>query len=102
MFVIEDELHAEHQGEFADRETAMAELERRAQIPWDQPPNVAPCTSWRTCGRNYELVQYDDKQSPWRELDRIRVLEISAAGIKWAADFGNDDKTRGGKSPTSA
>jgi hypothetical protein len=35
MFVIEDELHAEHQGEFSDRETAMAELERRTQIPWD-------------------------------------------------------------------
>lgn len=102
MFVIEDELHAQTQGEFPDRDAALAELERRAQIPWDQAPNVAPCTSWRTCGRNYELVEYDDKQFPWRELSRVSVLEISAAGIKWGGDFGKKSNTGGNKSPTSA
>ena len=102
MFVIEDELHSETQGEFSDREAALAELERRAEIPWDQAPNVAPCTSWRTCGRNYESVQYDDKQSPWKELERISVLEISAEGIKWLGNLGSDAKTRGSEPPTGA
>jgi hypothetical protein len=77
MFVIEDELHAEPQGEYPDREAALAELQRRARIPWDQEPNLAPCLSWRTCGRNYEVIHYDDKQSPWKELSRISVLEVS-------------------------
>ena len=85
MFVIEDALHAESHGEFADKDAALAELRRRAAIPWDQPPNAAPCTSWRTCGRQFELVQYDSTQSPWKELNRVGVLEISAAGVKWAS-----------------
>jgi hypothetical protein len=63
---------------------------------------MASCASWRTCGRNYELMNYDDKQSPWKELSRISVLEISAAGTKWAYDFGFDAKPRGGKSPAGS
>jgi hypothetical protein len=45
MFIIEDEQHAEPQsGEFESIADALAELKRRAMLPWDQPPNVAPCT----------------------------------------------------------
>jgi hypothetical protein len=47
-------------------------------------------------------MNYDDKQSPWKELSRISVLEISAAGTKWAYDFGFDAKPRGGKSPAGS
>ena len=83
MFIIEDELHAEPHGEFATRDEALAELERRAAIPWNVEPNIAPCMSWETCGRCYELVEYDTSVTPWRELRRERVLEISAAGTKW-------------------
>ena len=83
LFVIEDELHAESQGECGDFNSALVELRRRALIAWDQSPNVAPCTSWRTCGRNYDIVEYDDAQSPWQEIRRIRALEISANGVKW-------------------
>jgi len=43
MFIIEDELHAEQQGEFPNKELAIAELKRRAHIAWDQRPNIAPC-----------------------------------------------------------
>jgi hypothetical protein len=57
MFVIEDELHAEPQaGEFRSLADAVAELKRRALVPWDQEPNRAPCDGWRTCGRSYEIT----------------------------------------------
>ena len=82
-FVIEDELHAEWQGEFASEQEALVELRRRAQLPWDQPPNQAPCMSWRTCGRDYYVIEFDDSREPWRELKRTKVLEISASEVKW-------------------
>jgi len=83
MYVLEDEWHAEHVGEFVTRSEALAELRRRAGVPWSEPPNVAPCTNWQTCGRNYELIEYDDATVPWRELGREAALEVSAAGVNW-------------------
>jgi hypothetical protein len=83
-FIIDDERHAERQGEYQDFDQALAELKRRAKIPWNQPPNVAPCTGWRTCGRMYEVVEYDDSETPWKQLRRTLVLEVSASGVKWA------------------
>ena len=80
MFTIEDEAHCEPQdGKFQTRGEAIAELERRATIPWDVEPNRAPCTSWRTCGRRYEILEYDDAGE---YLSREPVLEISAKGVK--------------------
>lgn len=38
---IEDEAHTELHGEYPTFEEAVLELERRALVPWDQPPNVA-------------------------------------------------------------
>jgi hypothetical protein len=64
MFLIEDEIHAEPQGQFASFDEAMVELTRRAEVPWDQPPNVAPCLSWKTCGREYVVIEYDDSRVP--------------------------------------
>lgn len=83
MFTVEDEAHAEPQGEFEAFEDAMGEVQRRASIPWDSEPNVAPCLSWKTCGRRYEIVEYDARSRPWRELQRVLALEVSAAGVKW-------------------
>ncbi len=84
MFIIEDEQHAEPQaGEFELIADAVAELKRRAMLPWDQPPNVAPCLSWRTCGRTYEIIEYDTSVRPWKELRRISYLEVSCAGVQW-------------------
>ena len=88
MFVIEDEIHADWHGQFSCIDDAMAELRRLAQIPWDQAPNSAPCMSWKTCGREYAVIEYDDSQLPWTELRRIPVFEISASGVKWSGDFG--------------
>jgi hypothetical protein len=86
-FIIEDELHAESQGEFSDMTQAIAELKRRAELPWDQDPNLAPCTNWQACGRIYEVVEYDDSQNPWKELSRARALEVGPSGPKWAPNF---------------
>jgi hypothetical protein len=86
MFSIEDELHAESQGDYVTFEEAVAELKRRSLLPWNEWPNVAPCTSWKTCGRNYEIIEYDTSITPWKEIRRIPALEIRAEGIKWFLD----------------
>ena len=84
MFKIEDERHAEPQpGEFLSLAAAAVELRRLSTLPWDQAPNVAPCTNWRTCGRTYEVVEYDVSGLPWEELKRVTALEVSAEGAKW-------------------
>lgn len=73
---------------FATREEALAELRRLASIPWDQAPNLAPCTNWRNCGRHYELAEYDTSTEPSTEIRTDLVLEISAAGAKWSGTDG--------------
>jgi hypothetical protein len=85
-FVIEDENHAEQVGEFSSMDQVWAELARRARIPWDQPPNVAPCMSWQTCGRSYAILHYDTSKTPWEELDRFTALDVSAKGTVWSED----------------
>lgn len=85
MFVIEDDWHAEPQGEYPDVATAWAELEQRSTIPWDHAPNIAPCVSWRTCGRSYELNEYDTSVLPWGRVRQISVLEIDSKGVRWMA-----------------
>ena len=88
MFIIEDELHDEKQeGEFATFDDAIAELRRRAAIPWDAEPNQAPCAFWETCGRRYEVLELDTPRSGRREVHRTTVLEMSAKGIHWSPGF---------------
>jgi hypothetical protein len=87
MFVIEDEIHAEQDDEYASFDEALAELRRRARVPWDQPPNQAPCTSWPTCEREYVIIEYDDSRQPWIELQRRFVLNVSSSGVKWAVGW---------------
>jgi hypothetical protein len=31
------------------------------------------------------MVEYDTSVSPWRQLQRIAVLEIDSSGIRWVA-----------------
>jgi hypothetical protein len=83
-FLIEDERHAEAQGEYLSLPDALSELRRRAALPWDQAPNVAPCTNWQNCGRSYEIIEYDVSTQPWTELRRFLALEVSAGGVQWA------------------
>lgn len=83
MFVIEDEWHAEWVGEFSSRDEAIEELKRLAELSWDQKPNLCPCTSWRTCGRRYHLVEFDTAGEPWRSLSDEAILEVSAKETAW-------------------
>ena len=89
MILIEDDNHCERGGTFERFEDAVAELRRRAAIPWDEPPNAAPCTAWRTCGRAYCVLEYDDTREPWVLLRRAAVLNVSAKGVEWVEDFEN-------------
>ena len=82
MFLIEDEWHAEEHARFDTREQAIDELRRLATIPWNEAPNRAPSTSWMTCGRRYDLIEYDATTSPWTQLSRAFILEISAEGVR--------------------
>jgi hypothetical protein len=83
-FVIEEEMHSEPQGEFRSMDEAVAELRERARIPWHHEPNRAPCMSWRTCVRVYDIIEFADIR-PWHgEIRRLRALQISAAGVKWS------------------
>jgi hypothetical protein len=43
--------------------------------------------SWATCGREYAVVEYDDSHSPWKELRRVSVLQVSASGVEWSGDL---------------
>lgn len=83
QFVIEDEAHGEPQGPPTSFQEALAELRRRSTLPWDEPPNQAPCKSWKTCGRRYELVEYDTSTTPWSELSRKLYLELNANSVRW-------------------
>jgi len=88
LFIIEDEFHCEWCGRFSSFRQALDELIRRAAIPWDQAPNVAPCTSWATCGREYVVIEYDEAQTPWHEVKRTAVLNIRASGAEWLVEPG--------------
>ena len=83
VFAIEDEMHAQLLSQHASRAEAMTELQRIARVPWGTTPNRPPCNSSATCRRSYELIEYDDRATPWVERSRIAVLEIDAEGVRW-------------------
>ena len=83
MFLIEDERHAEPQGEFESLNAAIQELKNRSSIPWNESPNAAPCTNSENCGRSYEIVEYDTTSVPRKEISRALYLEIDSSGAKW-------------------
>lgn len=84
MFKIEDEMHAEPQeGEFSSFVLALNELKKISSIPWGQTPNNPPCSNSENCERNYQIIEYDANQIPWKELQRITVLKVSAKGVEW-------------------
>lgn len=87
LFVIEDEMQAEQCGEYSSYESALAKLKKRAELPWDQSPNQCRCTGWRSCKRNYEIVEYDVSERPWRRMNTNSVLQVSADGAVSADDI---------------
>lgn len=87
VVIIEDDFHAEWQGEYASIEGAFEELKRRATLAWDQSPNRCPCTSWETCHRDYQILEYENSGTPWTQIRRFGYLEVSGRGATWVADF---------------
>ena len=84
MFVIDDENHAEQWDGFDSFDGALEQLKKWASEPWDEKQNRAPCTGWRSCGRKYLIVEYNDGSGrSWKQLSRVPVLEVSAAGSRW-------------------
>jgi hypothetical protein len=88
VFVIDDDIHCDLNDRFPTFELALADLRRRAQIPWDQEPNRAPCKQWRTCGRRYVVMEIEKPRGkPSKVLQRVIVLEVSSRGVQWAEGF---------------
>lgn len=85
-FVIEDESHVEQVSEHASLSDAWDALRHLATIPWDHEPNVAPCKSWQTCGRNYVVIECETSVQPWQELWRVFGLSVSAKGVVWGSE----------------
>ena len=88
VFIIEDDIHADWIGQYATLEEAVAELRRRAALPWGEFPNTAPCKSSRTCGRKYQILEYDPSTVPWTKLRCLPALDVSARGTIWRLDPG--------------
>jgi hypothetical protein len=84
MFIIEDDFHTEFIGEkFNTFDSAILELQRISTIPFSSPPNTPPCVDWQNCQRDYQIVEYDDTQTPWKLIAKTQVLHISASKIMW-------------------
>ena len=83
MITIEDTNHCELIAQYETLDRAIAELLYLSSVPWDHLPNRCPCSSWRKCGRTYELIEVDDTQTPRKILRRHLVLKVSRHGAKW-------------------
>jgi hypothetical protein len=82
-FELRDDLYDEIQGEFQTFSEAVAQACRLAAIPWDAPPNPAPCTSRANCSRNDEIVEQLASDGARQVVDHTSILENGAAGAHW-------------------
>jgi hypothetical protein len=87
LIVIEDSIHCEWIDECESFEEAIERLQQLARLRWDEEPNRAPCTTWRKCGREYQVVGYDDSTTPWKIVREADVLKVSASGVEWFPGF---------------
>lgn len=78
-YLIEEEWHSSIEWEYNTYGEAINELKRRANLPWDKEPNLAPCTSWRTCSKLYVIRTYDNDIL----LSEEEILEISSKWVDW-------------------
>lgn len=82
-FVIDDEMHSEWMGEFSTLKETIEKLQELAIIPWDEDPNRAPCVGWKTCGRDYYIIEYDDSTLPWTEINNKHIMRMDSLGATW-------------------
>lgn len=86
-FVIEDSIHLDQHGTFPSLDAALEKLRHFARAPWDERPNRAPCLHWEGCGRDYEILDYDDSDSPSKLNARIPAVAISRDAVTWHSPF---------------
>ena len=94
VFEVRDERHGESRGVYRTSAEAFAAVSRLAALPWDSPLNRAPCTSWRTCGRHYEILEREP-EPPMQVASRTDVLTMSASGLEWSHPSRDDEERRG-------
>jgi hypothetical protein len=88
-FVVEDESHCESFARFDSMEAAVGEIRRLSKLPWDEEPNCCPCTSWRTCSREWFVAEYETVGDRTRHVRSTDVIcEVGSAGVRW---FGEVD-----------
>lgn len=86
MFTIEDNWHCELKGNFPTFDLALAQIREWAKLPWNEEPNLAPCMSWPTCGRFYDIVE---SKYEGREFVRATpIVQIDSKGVRWEVGFG--------------
>jgi hypothetical protein len=83
IYQIEDTNHAEIIGTFDTFENALTELTNIYNIPWNTSPNICPCLNFETCGRDYEIYEYDNSTMPWKYLNSIFICSIYKDKYKW-------------------
>ena len=83
IFVLEDNVHAEHVGEYELFNDALEKAKELYLIPWDKEPNKCPYLSWKTCGREYRIVNFEVVQDKWNELARSEIFSISSSKKEW-------------------
>lgn len=80
-YIIEDQLHCETIGEFSKPSDAIDEFRRLSNLAWNEDKNLAPCMSYETCCREYELIEYEVNWNEWIELHREAIFDIGSSGI---------------------
>ena len=67
-----------------DFEQASTELRRRERYRGTSLPMSRRVTVGGRAAGGTRWSRTDDSETPWKELSRTLVLEVSASGVKWA------------------
>jgi hypothetical protein len=92
IILIQDDWHCElQQTEYTSFDDALEELRRRALILSTDPPNRAPCTGWRKCGRSYTLCEFEKTQTPpWKLWRYAKIVDVDPTGATWNPNYERD------------
>jgi hypothetical protein len=86
-FAINDSIHLDQEGTYRSIDAALARLRQLARQPWDAAPNRAPCSSWESCGRDWEILEYEVETIPWQLRETIPAVSISRDAVTWHSPF---------------
>ena len=87
MFILLDKFHYERIGIYDSYEEALNKAIEISKIPWNIPPNKAPCTNWKKCGREYVIVERIKKNNKSLKVSEVDIFNISSNGVIWHVEF---------------